>query len=124
MSAPHLPETSDTPFERSTLSHKPSLRLLYIEDLAPLIGKTPSTIRTFVSRRDSYRHLIPPPYKLPGSLRLVWYEDDVAQWLAATTPVFPPQSDEIEAAQPKGSNWNVSAGQPAKEKGMPHEHLF
>ncbi|QCZ72247.1 hypothetical protein CAB38_04815 [Xanthomonas citri pv. punicae] len=90
MSAPHLPEPHNSLWERSTLCQKPSLRFLYIEDLAPLIGKTPSTIRTFVSRRDSYQHLIPPPYKLPGSRRLVWYEDDVAQWLAATTPVFPP----------------------------------
>lgn len=90
MSALHLPEPHNSLWERSTLSEKPSLRLLYIEDLAALIGKTPSTIRTFVSRCDNYRHLIPPPYKLPGSRRLVWYEDDVAQWLAATTPVFPP----------------------------------
>jgi predicted DNA-binding transcriptional regulator AlpA len=89
--APYLPEELNlASVERSTLALETRVRVLFIEDLASLIGKTKSTIRTFVSRRESYQHLIPPPYKLQGSRRLCWRERDVIRWMESTKPVFPP----------------------------------
>lgn len=55
-------------------------RVIFIEKLAELIGKTPATIRTFVSKAQ-YRHLIPTPFKMPHSRRLCWYEHDVLAWI-------------------------------------------
>ncbi|MBF3420688.1 helix-turn-helix transcriptional regulator [Burkholderia pseudomallei] len=57
-----------------------SPRVIFIEQLADLIGKTPATIRTFVSKAQ-YRHLIPTPFKMPHSRRLCWYEHDVFAWI-------------------------------------------
>lgn len=64
-------------------------RILFIEELSERIGKTATTIRTCATNAK-YAHLIPRPFKLPHSRRLAWYEDEVAKWLAAATPVGPP----------------------------------
>jgi predicted DNA-binding transcriptional regulator AlpA len=64
-------------------------RILFIEQLAPLIGKTATTIRTCATNAK-YAHLIPRPFKMPGSRRLCWYEADVLAWIESTRPVEPP----------------------------------
>ena len=65
-------------------------RILFIEELSSLIGKTATTIRTCATNAK-YQHLIPRPFKLPHSRRLAWYEDDVAAWMQAAQPVGLPQ---------------------------------
>lgn len=65
------------------------IRILFIEQLSALIGKSPTTIRTFATS-SKYKHLIPPPFKMPGSRRLCWYEKDVLNWIESTQPVEPP----------------------------------
>ena len=64
-------------------------RILFIEQLASLIGKTETTIRTCATNAK-YAHLIPRPFKLPNSRRLCWYERDVLEWIESTRPVEPP----------------------------------
>jgi predicted DNA-binding transcriptional regulator AlpA len=64
-------------------------RILFIEELSLLIGKTATTIRTCATN-TKYQHLIPRPFKLPNSRRLAWYEEDVLRWIAAATPVGEP----------------------------------
>ena len=64
-------------------------RILFIEQLASLIGKTETTIRTCATNAK-YAHLIPRPFKLPNSRRLCWYERDVLQWIESTRPAEPP----------------------------------
>lgn len=65
------------------------VRILFIEQLSVLIGKSMTTIRTFATS-SKYKHLIPRPFKLPNSRRLCWYENDVLEWIDATRPVEPP----------------------------------
>lgn len=72
------------PKTRSSLT-----RILFIEEISTLIGKTTTTIRTCATNAK-YAHLIPRPFKLPHSRRLAWYEEDVLRWLQAATPVGPP----------------------------------
>lgn len=48
------------------------------EDLAPLLGRAVSTIKTDARRRPQS---LPPRLKIPGSSRLLWLEQDVAEWL-------------------------------------------
>ena len=73
-----------------------SVRILFIEQVAVLIGKSPTTIRTFATS-SKYKHLIPAPFKMPGSRRLCWYEKDVLDWIKATRPAEPPP-----ARRPRG----------------------
>lgn len=89
MSIPTLPAAlAGEPIYRVARSELP-LRILHIEQLAELIGKTPTTIRTFASN-PKYQHLIPPAWKLPNSRRLCWLERDVLAWIESTQPVVPP----------------------------------
>lgn len=63
-------------------------KIIFIEQLSELIGKTPTTIRTCTTNKK-YQHLIPLPFKLPNSRRLCWYLGDVKAWMAqgrAATP--------------------------------------
>ncbi len=62
--------------------------VLKIEDVAALIGKAPTTIRTCATNKK-YAHLIPRPFKLPSSRRLCWYRDEVLAWMAKATPIQP-----------------------------------
>lgn len=64
-------------------------RIIFIEELSLIIGKTPTTIRTCATCLK-YGHLIPRPFKLPYSRRLCWYESDVLKWIESSQPAFPP----------------------------------
>ena len=64
-------------------------KLLFIEQLSALIGKTETTIRTCATNAK-YAHLIPRPFKLPNSRRVCWDEHDVLAWISATRPTEPP----------------------------------
>lgn len=55
-----------------------SIKMLKAEDLAPLLGRAVSTIKTDVRRRPE---TLPPRLKIPGSNRLVWVEADVIDWI-------------------------------------------
>ena len=63
-----------------------SSRLLFIEDVSLQIGKTATTIRTCATN-EKYFHLIPRPFKLPSSRRLLWREEDVQAWINQATTV-------------------------------------
>lgn len=64
-------------------------KILFIEQLSALIGKTATTIRT-CSTNQKYAHLIPRPFKMPNSRRLCWYEHEVLAWIDSHRPVEPP----------------------------------
>lgn len=71
----------------------PSVRIIFIEQLSALIGKSCTTIRTFATcEKYKDRNLIPRPFKMPGSRRLCWYERDVLEWIESTRPAEPPPS--------------------------------
>jgi len=55
-----------------------TLRTLTPKDLAPLLGRAESTIKTDVRRRPD---TLPPRLRIPGSNRLIWLEKDVVAWL-------------------------------------------
>ena len=57
-----------------------------IEELSERIGKTATTIRTCATN-EKYFHLIPRPFKLPSSRRLLWREEDIQAWINQATPV-------------------------------------
>lgn len=93
MAIPALPEAlTGKPFVRVPLSESPPpIRVLFIEQLSLLIGKSCKTIRTFVSHaKYKDKNLIPRPFKMPGSRRLCWYEQDVLVWIESTRPAEPP----------------------------------
>jgi len=64
-------------------------KILFIEQLSALIGKTATTIRTCATNQK-YAHLIPRPFKMPNSRRLCWYEHDVLVWIDSHRPAEPP----------------------------------
>lgn len=68
------------------LSNLPDI--LKIEELSALIGKATTTIRTCATNAK-YAHLIPRPFKLPGSRRLCWRKEDVLAWIQRANPVQP-----------------------------------
>lgn len=57
-----------------------NIRMLRAEDLAPLLGRAVSTIKTDVRRRPE---TLPPRFKIPGSNRVMWLEADVLAWIEA-----------------------------------------
>lgn len=63
-------------------------RILFVEQLSLLIGKTATTIRTCATN-EKYKHLIPRPFKMPNSRRLAWYEEEVLAWIAGAQVVAP-----------------------------------
>ena len=85
---PVLPEALTGTLLVVTASDIP-VRILFIEQVSALIGKSTTTIRTFATSAK-YKHLIPRPFKMPGSRRLCWYEADVLAWIAANRPAEPP----------------------------------
>jgi predicted DNA-binding transcriptional regulator AlpA len=64
-------------------------RILFVEQLSALIGKTPTTIRTCATNAK-YQHLIPKPFKMPHSRRLCWYEQEVLEWIDSQRPAPEP----------------------------------
>jgi predicted DNA-binding transcriptional regulator AlpA len=57
-------------------------RLLTVEDLARILGRSPQTIRKDIARRPS---AVPPRVRIPGTRQLRWRSSDVQQWLADFT---------------------------------------
>ena len=55
-----------------------NLKTLTPEDLAPLLGRSVSTIKTDVRRRPQ---TLPPRLRIPGTNRLLWLEQDVVEWI-------------------------------------------
>lgn len=53
------------------------LKTLTAEDLAPLLNRSVSTIKSDVRRRPQS---LPPRLKIPGSKKLLWLETDVTAW--------------------------------------------
>jgi len=79
-------------FKRSLVAAESQLpRILFIEQVSALVGKTENTIRTCVSNKK-YAHLIPRPFKMPHSRRLCWFEGDVLSWIDSNRPAEPPPS--------------------------------
>lgn len=64
-------------------------RCVLIEELSTVIGKAETTIRTCATNKK-YQHLIPKPFKLPGSRRLCWWEHEVLAWIETNRPAEPP----------------------------------
>lgn len=92
MTLPYLPEAlAGEPLllpSRHLESTLP-VRILFVEQLSALLGKSATTIRTFATN-SKYQHLIPRPFKMPHSRRLCWYESDVIAWIESTKPAEPP----------------------------------
>lgn len=55
-------------------------RLLTIDDLAAILGRSPSTIRKDIFRRPG---AVPPRVRVPGTRQLRWRALDVQNWLAS-----------------------------------------
>lgn len=55
-----------------------ALKTLTIEDLAPLLHRNVETLRRDINRRPES---LPPRLRIPSSKRLLWLEQDVAEWL-------------------------------------------
>lgn len=85
MPVPQLPEAC----AGLQTSSSPQVRILFIEQLSTLIGKSATSIRTFATS-EKYKHLIPRPFKMPHSRRLCWYEHEVLAWIEANRPAEPP----------------------------------
>lgn len=58
------------------------MKLLKINDLAVILGRSPLTIRCDVSRRPE---TLPPRLIMPGSNRVIWAEADVEKWINERT---------------------------------------
>jgi predicted DNA-binding transcriptional regulator AlpA len=87
MSIPILPEAiSGRPVVQVLLADSATpVRILFTEQLSQLLGKSVTTIRTFATN-EKYKHLIPRPFKMPGSRRLCWYEHEVLEWIRSCRP--------------------------------------
>lgn len=87
MPVPRLPEA-----HAGLQASSPSpVRILVIEQLSTLIGKSATSIRTYAtSQQYKNKDLIPRPFKMPHSRRLCWYEHEVLAWIEAHRPAEPP----------------------------------
>ena len=65
------------------------LRLLDVQDLAKILGRAVSSIRSDSSRCP---HSLPPLVRIPGARRLLWRREDVEAWLEemVVQPALPP----------------------------------
>ena len=63
----------------------PARRTLGVKQVAWKLGLSEHTLRTYAQKADR-RHLIPPPFRLPGGRLLKWYEDELDAWIAAGRP--------------------------------------
>lgn len=75
-------ETLWSAFVPTFLPHDPAgnARLLTIDDVAAILGRSPSTIRKDLLRRPG---AVPPRVRLPGTRQLRWRAVDVQNWLAS-----------------------------------------
>lgn len=55
-----------------------TLRTLTVEDLAVLLKRSVTTLKSDVSRRP---HTLPPRLVVPGTKGVMWLESDVHEWL-------------------------------------------
>ena len=55
------------------------MRLLSVEELGLLLGRSPETIRKDLGRKPNS---VPPRVRLPGVRQLRWREEDVEAWIA------------------------------------------
>ena len=79
ISATHL----EHPVATSTIqSPAGSDRLLTIDDIARILGRSSSTIRKDIFRRPA---AVPPRVRVPGTRQLRWRAVDVQNWLASHT---------------------------------------
>ncbi|MBA4109839.1 MAG: hypothetical protein C0487_09640 [Leptothrix sp. (in: Bacteria)] len=88
-------------------------KVLFIEDLVEIIGKTATTIRTCASN-TKYQHLIPRPWKMPNSRRLCWFQDEVLDWVESCRPASPPPAKRprgrpTKAEQLAKQRWQIGA---------------
>lgn len=89
-------------------------KVLFIEEVSLLIGKSATTIRTCATNLK-YAHLIPSPWKMPNSRRLCWYEHEVRAWIESCRPAEPPppkrrRGRPTKAEQLARQRWATSAG--------------
>jgi hypothetical protein len=54
------------------------LKTLGVEELAVLLRRKPDTIRSDARRRPN---TLPPRIVIPGTTKLLWLEEDVADWM-------------------------------------------
>lgn len=54
------------------------LKTLGVEELAVLLRRKPDTIRSDARRRPN---TLPPRIVIPGTTKLLWLEEDVADWI-------------------------------------------
>ncbi|RLA51610.1 MAG: hypothetical protein DRR42_09840 [Gammaproteobacteria bacterium] len=59
------------------------MQTLTIADLASILNRSPATIATEVTKTP---HKLPPRLNLPGSRRVLWYQEDVEKWLNEHRP--------------------------------------
>lgn len=106
------------PVQTTVATSRDLPRILFIEQLSELIGKSATTIRTCATNAK-YSHLIPRPFKMPNSRRLCWYEHDVLVWIDSQRPADPPPKKHprgrpTKAAQLARQRWaEKSATRPA-----------
>lgn len=55
-----------------------SIKTLGVEELAVLLRRKPDTIRSDARRRPN---TLPPRIVIPGTTKLLWLEEDVADWM-------------------------------------------
>mgnify|MGYP006974788767 CR=1 FL=1 len=78
------------PYRCGVSSGAVALSSFHISDDLMIISSTAIVwFRTFATS-SKYSHLIPRPFKMPGSRRLCWYERDVLAWIESTKPAEPP----------------------------------
>ncbi|SDS09900.1 hypothetical protein SAMN05216598_0506 [Pseudomonas asplenii] len=68
-------------------------KLLTVDDLAQILGRTAGTIKNQHSRNPSR---LPPVCRIPGAKRLLWRQEDVECWLQRHVV----QLDTIELVDP------------------------
>jgi len=59
------------------------MQTLTIADLALILNRSPATIATEVTKAP---HKLPPRLHLPGSRRVLWYQEDVEKWINEHRP--------------------------------------
>lgn len=84
--------------------------VLFVEELSEIIGKTTTTIRT-CSTNEKYQHLIPRPWKMPGSRRLCWFRDEVMDWIQSNRPACPPPAKRPRGRPTKAEQLNMQRWQ-------------
>jgi hypothetical protein len=83
------------------------LELVSVDQLAVLLHKSPSSVRSDASRNPN---TLPPICRLPGNKRLLWRREDVLTWFAKFV---------VQSAQPVAKDRSVE--QPRRGRGRPRK---